>query len=575
MSTAAAPIYLRYKLLLRSPAIVSTLSGDPNSAATQPFIPGGALRGVLAARLIAAGVNGDADEFRRFILSGEVRYLHAYPELAGERSLPGSSSWRSEKADLSRAIDVAGFSGAIDASVDAEDFGKIWPDEALVSVPAPFVAASASAGARSIVAPSIGSRLHQQRDRVKGRPWKDRAEQPHGALFAYEYLEPDQVFRGVIQIMHAAAADIERIKSLLGAEPILVGRSRRAGYGGEAEVEFTGQAQREYQNVSASISRDIAGGKLFRAFLASAYIGRHPTTGQVDPTALRQELLRRLPAVATVERTRWTFETVGAFNQKWRLEVPQAQAVAAGAVFVLKSTAVTPVATLRAVEHEGLGERRVEGFGRVLFLEHSDDHATFRLRRAEDQVQADATSARGLAAPGEQHRRQLGLLEQRIVLSAARAELDRVAAIDLAARAQKRPTNSLLGRLRTLFRRATDEPAAQAALANLRTWCADGDNPQALKANAREKLDRCRVSNGGLRQWLRRLAESAHGEAGWDALVQASGNQATLTGLAAKSHLTARSAAEAVLHEHSALLRVHLIDAVLGAMARLNRRGTR
>ncbi|MBI2567943.1 MAG: hypothetical protein HYV63_13005 [Candidatus Schekmanbacteria bacterium] len=575
MSTTAAPIYLHYKLRLRSPAIVSTLSGDPNSAATQPFIPGSALRGVLAARLIATGVAGDADEFRRLILSGDVRYLHAYPELAGERSLPSSSSWRSEKADPSRAIDLAAFSGDIDASVDADDFERVWPNEALVAVPEPFAAASASAGGRSIAAPSIGSRLHQQRDRVKGRPWKDPAEQPHGALFVYEYLEPDQVFRGIVQIMPAAAADMERIKTVLGAEPILVGRSRRAGYGGEAEVELTGQTQREYQSVSGSISRDVAAGTVFNGFLASAYIGRHPTTGQIDPSALRQELLRRLGAAATVERTRWTFEAVGGFNQKWRLEVPQAQAVAAGAVLVLKATAAIPAASLRAIEHEGIGERRVEGFGRLLFLEHSDDQGTIRLYRGDDQVQADGGSSRGLTTLSEQDRRQLDLLERRIVLAAARAEIDRVAAIDLAARTQNRPTNSLLGRLRTLFRRATDEPAAQAALANLRTWCSDGDNPQALKPNAREKLDRCRVSDGRLRQWLRRLAESAHGEAGWDALVQAAGNQATLTGLAAKSHLTARAAAEAVLHEHSALLRVHLIDSVLGAMARLNRRGAR
>jgi CRISPR-associated protein Csx10 len=371
------------------------------------------------------------------------------------------------------------------------------------------------------------------------------------------------------------AADIERIKKLLEAEPILVGRSRRAGYGGEAEVAFTEQTQREYENVSGSISRDVAAGASFRAFLASAYVGRHPATGQIDPGALQQELRRRIGGAVTVERTRWAFETVGAFNQKWRLEVPQALTVAAGAVLVLRASVDIPAATLRAIEHEGLGERRVEGFGRVLFLEHSDDQGTIRLHRGDDQVQADGGGCDGLAALSEQDRRQLDLVEQRIVLAAARAELDRVAAIDLAARAQNRPTNSLLGRLRTLFRRATDEPAAQAALANLRIWCSDGDNPQALKPNAREKLDRCRVSNERLRQWLRRLAESGDGEAGWDALVHASGNQATLTGLAAKSHLTARSAGEAVLHEHSALLRVHLIDSVLGAMARLNRRGAR
>lgn len=544
-----------------------------NSATTQSFISGSAIRGALAARLIAVGVTGNSGEFRRLILSSDVRYLHAYPELAGERSLPTPSPWRSEKADPGRAIDLAAFGGDIDASVDADDFGNIWPSEALVWVAAPFAAASVSAGARSIAVPSIGSRLHQQRDRIKGRPWKDRAEQPHGALFAYEYLEPDQVFRGVIQVMPAAAADIERIKTLLGDEPILVGRSRRAGYGGEAEVEFTGQAQREYENVSGSISQDVPAGTLFRAFLASAYIGRHPATGQIDPAALRQELLRRLGGAASVERTRWTFETVGGFNRKWRLEVPQAQAVAAGAMLVLKATAAISAATLRAIEDEGLGERRIEGFGRVLFLEHSDDATTVRLHRDDEQVQADVGGSCGLGSLSAPHRQQLDLLERRIVLAAARAELDRVAAVDLAPKAERVPPNSLLGRMRTLFRQTTDERAAQAALANLRTWCGD-DNEQALKRNAREKLDRCRLSGESFRQWLYELTEPAHGKAGWEALVKASGNQTTLTGLAANSYLTSPSAAEAVLYERSALLRVHLIDAVLAAMARLNRRGT-
>ncbi len=575
MSTSATPTYLHYRLRLQSPAIVSTLSGDPNSAATQPFIPGSALRGILAARLIADGVAEYSDEFQRLILSGNVRYLHAYPELAAERSLPVSSSWRSEKAEPNRALDLAAFSGNIDASIDAEDLGRVWAEGALVSVPAPFAAAAASAGTRSIAAPSIGSRVHQQRDRVKGRPWKDPSEQRRGALFAYEYLEPGQVFRGVIQIMPAAAADIGRIKTLLAAEPILVGRSRRAGYGGEAEIEFTGQAQREYENVSGSISRDVARGTWFRAFLASACIGRNPMTGQIDPTSLRQELHCRLGGAASVERTRWTFETAGAFNQKWRLEVPQVRAVAAGAVLVLKATTAIPVSTLQAIEHDGLGERRVEGFGRVLFLEHSDDQQPIRLHRDDEQIQAEGGGSNGLGSPSAPHRQQLDLLERRIVLAAARAELDRVAAIDLAARTRTRPTNSLLGRLRTLFRRAMDEQAARAALANLRTWCSDDDIPQALKQRAREKLDRCEVGNEGLRRWLRRLAESVQGEAGWKVLVEASGNPTTLTGLAARSHLISDAAAEAVLHEHSALLRVHLIDAVLAALARLNRRGAR
>lgn len=574
MSTSIGSTYIRYTLRLRSPAIVSTLSGDPNSAATQPFIPGGAIRGALAARLLASGTRGGSEEFRRLILSGDVRYLHAYPDLAGERALPSPSSWRCRKDDKTSACDLVAYSGVISPDTDPDEFD--WPQESLATIGAPFSAASGSTG--TTTAPRMGSRLHQQRDREKGRPWTRRSgsvEERQGVIFSYEYLEAEQVFHGAIQVMPAAAADIDRIQVLLGVGPILVGRSRRAGYGGEATVEFTGLAQREYENVSNAITLDVGAGAPFRVLLVSAYVGRHPATGQIDPGSLQYELRRRLGDAATVDRTRWTFETLGAFNQKWRLEVPQALAVAAGAELVLRSTAVVPVATMRAIEHEGIGERRVEGFGRVLFLAHSDNRGTFQVKRSDDKAAAEPDGSRSHISLSGQHRDQLGLLERRIILAAARAELDRVATRDLVARVQNRPTNSLLGRLRTLFRRAVDEPAAQGALAHLRAWCSDDDIREALKESARVKLDHCLIGGRSLRQWLRDLADADTGEPGWRALVNASGNQATLTGLAERNHLTSRQAGEAVLCAHSALLRIHLIEAVLGAMARLNRRGAR
>lgn len=566
--------YLPYRLTLRSPAIVSTLAGDPNSATTQPFIPGSAIRGALAARLLAAGDKGDSEAFPRLILSGQVRYLHAYPELAGDRALPTPAAWKSKKEDTNSSVDLAAFSGAVDTECDHDDLAEAWPTDALAAISWPFIAATISSGSRTVTAPRVASRLHQQRDRVKGRPWKDRNEQSHGVLFSYEYIEPDQVFRGVIQFRYPAKEDIVRIQELLSSGHLLVGRSRRTGYGGEAEIVFMDPAQREYENVFGIISNNIPAGKLFRAMLTSAYVGRHPMTGQFDPAALEHELNERLGDTATLERRRWAFETIGAFNQKWRLEVPQTLTVAGGALFVLKATADIPLATLQAIEHDGLGERRTEGFGRVLFLGHTGGNAAFHLRQGDEAGRAHqgATSTEALSL---QDREQLAFLEQRIVLAAAKAELDRVAAIDLAAGAKRRPTSSLLGRLRTLFRDVQDEATARTALDNLAAWCSDDDNPNALKKNAREKLDRCQIRETNLRQWLRTLAEPGHGldGDGWEALVKASGNQATLTGLASKSHLTTCEAAQDVLHAHAAQLRVYLIDSVLGTMARLNRRG--
>jgi CRISPR-associated protein Csx10 len=568
MNAATDPTYLSYRLRLRSPAIVTTLSGDPNSASTLPFIPGGAIRGAIAARLLAGDTSGDSAEFRQLILSGEVRYLHAYPELAGERTLPSPSPWRREKANRGQAVDLAKFSGSVDESVDFDDPGAIWPKAALVAMDAPFTAASVSSGEYQTVAPAIGARVHQQRDRNKGRPWR-KGEQAQGAIFAYEYLEAGQSFRGVIQILPAAASQVERVKGLLGKGPILIGRSRRAGYGGETAVELVGEArQREYDNVSGAIAHDIAAGESFQALLASAYIGRHPVTGQLDPTALHEELRSRLDQAATIERTRWSFQTLGAFNQKWRLEVPQALAVAPGAVIVLKASVAIPVTRLREIEHEGLGERRVEGFGRVLFLSHSDEQRSLRLSSQKMDTDADVGHE-----PTSQSNEQLEFLERRIVLAAAQTELDGIAAVDLAAKARNIPSNSLLGRLRTLFRSTVSDEAGRAALGRLDVWCGDGQH--ALKRLARDQLARCKLTaNASLLEWLTALA-TAHtgGQPAWRTLQQAVGDSANPLNPIAQNHcLTTKDAAQAHLYAHAGVLCVHLIDGVLAALARRNRK---
>lgn len=565
--------FLPYTLTLRSPAIVTALAGDPNSAATQPFIPGGAIRGAVAARLLADGVDGGSTIFRDIVLSGAVRYLHAYPQIQGARALPAPLSWKSQKDDLDRARDLAAFSGRATEQNDIGGLANLWPVESLVSIGAPFVAASASAGKRDVAVPQVNARLHQQRDRVKGRPWLDQKngqEVPQGAIFAYEYLEPEQVFRGVIQVMPEATAHIEDIKKRL-VRPILVGRSRRAGYGGDAELTFAQEAKREYEDVSGSLTRDLGADECFRMMLVSAYIGRHPATGQIDPAALEHELRKRLGV--TVERCCWAFETVGSFNRKWRLEVPQAWAVAAGSVLVLRTDKSILRSTLQEVEREGLGERRVEGFGRVLFAEHSEDIDHLIL------ISRDSKEARGQRAtvtPSEDLqdsvREQLDFLEQRIILSAARSEVDWLAA-DIARKTVKIPTNSLLGRIRTIFRAVHDETTARRALEKLGIWCSDSDI-NALKPEARRKLRNCRIGDGDFLRWLNALPDGESSDDEWGRLMRVVSNASTLTGLASNHYLTATTAAAAILHRHSAVLRVHLIDAVLATLARRNRGGT-
>src|SRR3712207_3665571 len=110
--------YYPYTLTLRSPLLVSTLDGDPNSALGARFIPGSALRGVVARGLGDPGADPEAlARFRQLVLGGSVRYLNGYLSRGGSRALPAPLSLRPEKetpweeGKYASLYDLAAFDG--------------------------------------------------------------------------------------------------------------------------------------------------------------------------------------------------------------------------------------------------------------------------------------------------------------------------------------------------------------------------------------------------------------------------------------------------------------------------------
>lgn len=563
--------YLRYTLTLKAPAIVSTLSGDPNSSITQPFISGGAVRGVLAGELLNQGVSADSTEFRQLILEGDVRFLHAYPASGSGRSLPAPIPWRKKKGheqattfDLSAytgLIESASFNSGADGEVEIEP-KDVWPPAPLIQIGFPFLEFSGSTTRGLTV--RTDARSHQQRDRVKGRAWKtiheDGSEEAHGALFAYEYLEPGQTFQGWIQVITESESEtdaiIKKIREILAQAQVAVGRSRRAGYGGAATISFGSVEDREalWGDVQ---QKDVLAESRFRAYLLSACITRDPFTGQIDPSVLPGLLVQRLggEAVVNIERIVWNFETVGGFNRKWQLEVPQALAVKAGSMIVLKASQAIPADVLRQIEHEALGERRTEGFGRLVFLKEG----TLEIRIEPDGRQNEPCPQPHGSAP-----EVVKFLQRRLLNAAFSRFLDRQVR-DLVRDVKHVPTGSLLGRLRILLRNG--DPAA--GLQTLKEWLEGEDdpkNPRKLKKEARDKLRACRLANTTLFDWLRDAASAENG-------TQAAMNEVAVH---RKYQLGAGDGlARSVATSQGAAYAAQFIDAVLAALGRQARRRKR
>ncbi len=546
--------YLPYTLTLDSPAIITALGGDPNSSRTLPYISGAAIRGAVAGKLGDPG--SDAAKKREFIelvLGGKVRYLNAYPLCEGVRALPVPVSLRREKdkEDSSKtvaALDLAAYEGHPSPE---RDLAEAWPEEQLAALAESFI--TIGSARLALIQPEISARFHHQRDRIKGRAWKDKDGKSHGSLFVFESLDAGQSFEGLLQICADSKEECSqigaRIEELLG-DSILVGRSRRAGYGGMARIEREKSREREVEGAGSEGFRPVTGdlkpGEQFRLLLTSACIARHPETGQVDPAAMEELIVKALGNQVKLVRKRWAFETYGSFNRKWRLETPQVLAVTAGSVFVLEAKQAISFADLCRIENEGLGERKEEGYGRLLFLDTPLKQVyCYRLNESSSSPEINGDPPQIVA-----------FIEERMVDDQIKRKIKEVAA-DIAAFAAFLPSNSLIGRLRAVLRQAP-----QAAVETLTVWLEGPD--KGLQKPAMDRLDRCRVEINGNRMslatWLREVVKKEYVLDWLQAKV-----------ITQRYYVGSQEAAWTFLEKKSQELSVRLVDAVLAEMALSNK----
>ncbi|MDD3925070.1 MAG: hypothetical protein PHT33_00250 [bacterium] len=548
--------YLPYTLTLNSPAIITALGGDPNSSLSLPFIPGAAVRGAMAKILGDPGTDvSKQQEFYNLVLSGTVRYLHAYPAQSDRRALPMPVSVRREK-DMQEnqakiiARDLASYD---ERPSQNRDLVEYWPKEQLAPIMESFLTIGSSR--LTLVQPTMSTRIHHQQDRKKGCAWKDKQGHTHGAVFAFESLDAGQSFKGLIQV-HGDSEEkcgqlAKLVQELLG-ELILIGRSRRAGYGGMTQIEWEERRKCEIEGSGGEgfqlVNCDIEPGTEFRLLLISACIVRDPVTGQIDPGGLEEEVGRALNNRAKPVCRRWTFETLGGFNRKWRLETPQVLAAAAGSVIVLKANQSIPINDLHNIEHEGIGERKGEGYGRLLFLK--EPLRKISLYRPD---KISLSSELGNKAP-----QLVSFIEGRIIDAQIIRRIEETAAL-IAKTADNIPTTSLLGRLRVPLR---ENP--QRAIGIIKDWLQQNNNDKRLKRTAMDQLDRCSIKiNCGKLSLSKWLVDASDKGKVLDWL------QATV--IAQRGHLISEKTAMQFLEEKSDELSVRLIDAVLAAMALRNK----
>ncbi len=363
-------IPLVYELRLTSPAVLTRDGEDANTVTTWPFVPGRAVLGALAGRFLSSHQVQDAandERFRRLFLSGQTRFLHAYPAPQGKRLLPAPRSlFRSKSADSTEAYERGlGYPCVLDIDPQTGRHDPHFADDAawereldLVRLDLGFV--QPESDKLSHYVPSTRLHMHHQRDRAQGRPSADQ-----GSIFHYESLQAGERFVGAIELdeCEEAEADKALLTELLAQGPLSLGRSRGAEYGGQAEIEL--RRVQTWSEVERLPDAAVPS-SLLMVTLLSEYVGRDRNSGALTPGAFEAELRDSVRAqggeLGCLLRSFVQRQTLSGYVAAWRMPQPTISVLAAGSVFVFQMERPFPAGMPLVLV---LGERRAEGCGRA------------------------------------------------------------------------------------------------------------------------------------------------------------------------------------------------------------------
>jgi CRISPR-associated protein Csx10 len=437
--------------------------------------------------------------------------------------LPTPESWRRQKGNQGDVYDFA--------IEPQEDDDKQWQ-----GVDEPFC--SVSDDDTSLASPDRHIAIHTARDRRYGRPRRDS-----GAVYRYDALAAGQTFAAAILCDHDP--DAAALRPLLTGT-VTLGGSRTGGYG-HARLENVREPL-ERREVDGNLATD-ADGLLVVTLLSDSLLRDSNGQGQfvVDPDVVTQGVSVQLGVPLQLRRSFLRGQATGGFNRKWGLPLPQALAVHMGSVFVYAAPPCQ-VRQFQELEWHGIGERRAEGFGRVV--------VNWQTRAKLGVVKPDPP---GPPAPVSITEAESRTIAQGMVARMLRKQLDErlVAAANLILISHL-PRGAQLSRLRNIIRdelmqESPDPGRVGEFLARIRE-----------RSTARKQFERARVGSTPLLDWLEGKYQ-ATSETEWRGLLNMRPGDLPKVG-DIQAEVTDALRAEYVLR---------FIDAVLSRAAKVERKEVR
>jgi len=374
-------VVVTFLLHTKQPILVTSLQGDPNSDVSFSYIPGSTIRGMLISRYIKRyNLTNEDDildnpDIRTLFFNGNTRYLNAYlySKQKQKRSLPVPQSWFKRKHDdLSDTPDIQVYDFSYERPNQDTSYKSLEQDFCIIDDESAL-----------LYQPKRRINIHNMRNRQKGRGTDD-----DGAVFRYEALDAGQTFQAVIICDRQNDTeqtktlnrqnDIEQIKTLLSPINTWLGGSQSAGYG-QVEIDSIEEVKDWVEVGIPPENREDENPEFLRITLLSDLILRdergHYVVTPVTESGSNEILQLASPLTKILEeyldmtlQPKASFvgsSIVGGFNRKWGLPLPQTPALTAGSVFIFKYEGKLDPQKVSNLENQGVGERRVDGFGRI------------------------------------------------------------------------------------------------------------------------------------------------------------------------------------------------------------------
>ncbi len=328
---------LRYRLLTKSPVLATDLSRSRgNGMESFGFIPGAAVRGMVISRLAEELPEWFANN-RIALLTEKTRFLDAIPIQGDLPVLPSLKGFYEDKSEtrFESILKDGTFSPGLKraklgsfCSIDGQSL-KYWSAD--------------TAGSTRI------NLIGKDQDDIK--------------MFQTRYLEPGQILEGFVLLQDDSLA--EQIGSALRGT-VWLGADRFSGFGKCDVIELERIERPTWMDRYGYRNQEEIGTSLL--LLAVSPFSMLDDCGV--PCGLNEaELAERIGVGSVSVRVcAGSVTEYGGYNRTWKSRIPAAAMYERGSMFALQCDRAPKLEKIKALEWTGIGLRRSEGFGEILFL---------------------------------------------------------------------------------------------------------------------------------------------------------------------------------------------------------------